>query len=179
MSELTIKLDLETLRALFGGEDKPSVEFRNSIANKFAGEYLKTLVTSSIAQQRDAMVLTEITRVLKASVLEDGSWSDATKMKLQVHYKNMIAITIDTEISNHINKRVAETNSKIEGATQEAAKEISKLRNSAIESKVREILLDHNIEVLVKQLVSKYIETFASDMLLATITAGKTLKEKG
>ena len=179
MSEMTIKLDLDTLRALFAGDDKPAVEFRNAIANKFASEYLKSLVTSSIAQQRDSLVLKEVERILKETVLEDGNWRDATKTKLQAHYRNMISITIDTEVSNLIKTKVDAANAKIDDATKGATLAISNLRNTTIETKVKELMLQHNVEVLVTQLVSKYIEKFATQMLSATLETAKDAKEKG
>ena len=179
MADMVLRLNLDDLRALFGGDDKPSVDFRTAIANKFASDHLKAMISSQVITERDALVKTEIQRTMKETVLEDGNWVNGTKTQFQAHYRNMIDITIDKEITDLIKRRVDEANDKITTSTLDAKKEVERIRDSMIITYVNNALHENKIQALVNTLIAHHIEEFSKQMLTATLAAASIPGKSG
>ena len=161
MSEFTIKLNLDDLRQLFGGDDKPAIEFRNSIADKFAKEYLKSLINSEIGAKWQTLVREEVNRVIKDTILDDKPYAAAARQTFQAHYKNMIDITIDTEVTKAINDKVSEANKKIDLASTAAQTAIQKLRDTNIVEALAYSLEEKKIQELVRRSVADLLTTWS------------------
>jgi hypothetical protein len=113
MSEITLKLNLDDLKALFGGDDPPSIEFRHGIAKEIASRYIKSTVIQELETQQGKLIREEINNIMKNGFLDFDVYGKTTKAMLPQQYKDAIQLAVNEEIDSMVAKRLAEANATI------------------------------------------------------------------
>ena len=106
MANVTIKLDLNDLKALFGGDEPPSVEFRTQIANAFADKYIKSLINSEAGKIRDAAVIKLVKDYLREEYAELDKFGRITKVNLDPALVGFIHAEVVTFFNSEVQERL-------------------------------------------------------------------------
>lgn len=141
MSGTKIQINsLQALERLIGGDTELELEMRKSIANEFAGKYLKTLFHDRLIEAAANTINAEVTRkfLTVESVKDSKSWH-STVTVLNTEGKSIIEKETQRQVNNFIREEVNRLfdvdalRTKLKQAIEDAA---DKIANEVVSSNI-------------------------------------------
>lgn len=157
MNKLTLQINSkEALERLIGGDTETEIDIRNSVVQKFAEKHLKPIVNSApitdvIRQIKDhAYKYIEETCAKELATFKASAYGTAYDIKLRPE--------VETAIRNKVRDSIDEiVRTRIKAAIEEYCNE------DALTKRIN-VMMDHNIKVLVNEKIKQKLESVKANL---------------
>lgn len=159
MNKLTLQINSkEALERLIGGDTETEIDIRNSVVQKFAEKHLKPIANSA--------PITDVIRQIKDQAykhIEETCAKEIAKFKTSYSSSTYIYdIKLRPEIESAIKSKIQESIDKLISEKVNAAIEV--YCNEASLTRRINVMMDHNIKVLVNEKVKEKIDSFKAGL---------------
>lgn len=157
MNNLTLQINSkEALERLIGGDTKTEIDIRNSVVQKFAEKHLKPIVNSAPVTDTINQIKQHAQKyIAEACVKEIASF--------KYSFGNYIQdIKLHPEIESIIKSKIKESIDKLIIERVNAA--IEQYYNEAVLTKRINVMMDHNIKVLVNEKIKERLDVIKSGL---------------
>lgn len=158
MNKLTLQINSkDALERLIGGDTQTEIDIRNSVVQKFAEKHLKPIVNSA--------PITDVIRQIKDYAykhIQETCANEIATFKASTHSYGAYDIKLRPEIEYSIKSKIRESideliNKKVKDAIDEYC-------NDAVLTKRINVMMDHNIKVLVNEKIKEKIESVKASL---------------
>ncbi len=156
-TNLTLQINsLEALERLIGGNTETEIDIRNSVVQKFAEKHLKPIVNSA--------PITDVIRQIKDHAYKHIQETCANEIATfkSTYGGGAYDIKLRSEIETVIRERVKNTIEEIIYKKVDAA--IKEYCSDEILTRRINVLMDHNIKVLVNEKIKQKLESVKSSL---------------
>ncbi len=159
MNKLTLQINSkEALERLIGGDTETEIEIRNSVVHNFAEKHLKPIansapITEAIRQIKEhAKKYTEEACAKEIATFKSSYSSSSYLYDIKLHPE--IENSIRNKIQNGINELI---NKKVNAAIEEYCNDASLTRRI-------NVMMDHNIKVLVNEKIKERLDAIKAGL---------------